>query len=107
MIARIWHGWTQLSNADAYETLLRREIFVGIAARASLGFIGIDLLRRDQSTEVEFVTVMWFHSLDAVREFAGDDYEKAVVPEPARRLLERYDTHSHHYSLVERHAPSA
>ena len=34
MICRIWHGWTKPENADAYERLLREEIFAGIAARA-------------------------------------------------------------------------
>jgi antibiotic biosynthesis monooxygenase (ABM) superfamily enzyme len=66
MISRIWHGWTTPDNADAYETLLKNEIFVGIAGRQIAGFRGIQLLRRDLGQEVEFVTVMWFASLEAV-----------------------------------------
>ena len=80
MISRIWHGWTTPANADAYEQLLRREIFVGIARRQIPGYRGIDLLRREDNATVEFVTMMLFDSLDAVRAFAGDDYERAVVP---------------------------
>ena len=53
MVIRIWHGWTSDRNADAYETLLREEIFVGIAARNIRGFRGIKLLRRELETEVE------------------------------------------------------
>jgi hypothetical protein len=33
MISRIWHGWTTLEKADAYETLLKNEIFIGIRER--------------------------------------------------------------------------
>ena len=97
MISRIWHGWTTPGNADAYEALLKEEIFVGIQSRQIRGFKGIQLLRREVREEIEFVTIMEFDSLDAVREFAGEDYEVAVVPEKARALLSRFDGRSAHY----------
>ncbi len=102
MICRIWHGWTTAKNANAYEALLRSEIFEAIANRRIPGFQGIDLLRREGNTEVEFVTIMWFASLDAVREFAGKDLEAAVVPAAARALLSRFEERSAHYSVQER-----
>lgn len=99
MIARIWHGWTTPANADAYEALLREEMFVGIGNRVIEGYQGIELLRLDGVQEVEFVTVMRFESLESVRAFAGDDYEVAVVPPRARALLSRFDGRSRHYEL--------
>jgi heme-degrading monooxygenase HmoA len=99
MIARIWHGWTTPANADAYETLLKNEILVGIQNRNIAGYRGIRLLRRDVADEVEFITVMWFDSVDAVRTFAGEDYERSVVPPEARRLLSRFDERSQHYEV--------
>jgi heme-degrading monooxygenase HmoA len=102
MISRIWHGWTTPANADAYEQLLRHEIFQGIVGRAIRGFRGIDLLRHDGPDEVEFVTLMWFDSLDAVSIFAGPDREAAVVPPAARSLLARFDQRSAHYEVRER-----
>ena len=99
MISRIWHGWTTPGNADAYEALLEEEIFVGIQSRQIRGFKGIQLLRRGVGEEVEFVTIMVFDSLDAVREFAGEDHEVAVVPEKARALLSRFDGRSAHYDI--------
>ena len=99
MISRIWHGWTTPANADVYEALLKEEIFVGIQDRQIAGYRGIHLLRRDLGDEVEFVTIMWFESLDAVRAFAGDDYEVAVVPPKARAVLSRFDTRSQHYEV--------
>ena len=99
MIVRIWHGWTTRSNADRYEALLKEEIFAGIQNRHIRGFKGIQLLRRQVGEEVEFVTIMSFDSLDAVREFAGEDYELAVVPEEARAVLARFDRRSQHYEI--------
>jgi hypothetical protein len=99
MIARIWHGWTSLENADGYEALLMQEIFVGIQNRKIGGFLGIKLLRRSLDTEVEFITIMSFESIAAVRVFAGEDYEAAVVPPKARALLKRFDERSQHYEI--------
>lgn len=104
MICRIWHGWTAPAKADAYERLLKSEIFTGIQDRALPGFLGIDLLRREAGAEIEFVTIMWFESIEAVTAFAGVDYEVAVVPLPARALLTRFDSHSAHYAVKERRA---
>lgn len=99
MISRIWHGWTTPQNADNYETLLKKEIFLGIENRHIPGFKGIQLLRREVGAEVEFVTIMLFDSLSAVREFAGENYEVAVVPEKARAVLARFDERSQHYEV--------
>ncbi len=99
MISRIWHGWTSPGNADKYESMLRDEIFVGIRDRHIVGFRGIQLLRRDVGNEVEFVTIMEFDTLDAVREFAGDDYAISVVPPSARAALSRYDERAAHYEI--------
>lgn len=100
MIHRIWHGWTTLANADKYETLLKEEIFVGIENRHMRGFKGIQLLRRTLADEVEFITIMRFDSLAAVSEFAGEDYEVAVVPPQARAVLARFDERSQHYEVI-------
>lgn len=99
MIGRIWHGWTTFDNADVYEAMLIEEIFVGIKNLNMDGFRGIQLFRREVETEVEFITLMIFDSLDAVREFAGTNYETAVVPEKARAVLSHYDEKSQHYQI--------
>ena len=98
MITRIWHGWTTRANADPYEELLRVTILPGLERVP--GYEGTYLLRRDVAEGVEFVTVTLWHSLDAVRAFAGEDYEAAVVPPEARELLSRFDETSKHYETV-------
>ena len=99
MISRVWHGWTISTNADAYETLLKSEIFTGIEGRRIAGYRGIHLLRRNLGKEVEFISIMWFDSIEAVRSFAGEDYEVAVVLPKARALLSRFDARSQHYEV--------
>ncbi len=100
MVSRIWYGWTSHENAAAYQSLLETEVLPGIVNRRIQGYIGAHLLRRELGEEVEFVTVLWFESLDAVRNFAGEDYEAAVVPAQARALLSRYDDRSAHYRVL-------
>jgi heme-degrading monooxygenase HmoA len=76
MISRIWHGWTTPENADTYESLLKNEIFSGIQSRLVDGYKGIHLLRRDLGDEVEFITIMWFDSIDDVRVFVEKSTER-------------------------------
>jgi hypothetical protein len=100
MIVRIWRGWTTRANAATYEGLLRDEVFPGIAARGIKGFRGIQLLRRDEGGEAEFMTVMRFDSLKDVREFAGQNYDVAVIPPRARAVLARWDERAMHYQMA-------
>jgi len=99
LIGRIWHGWTTHQNADVYENLLKTEIFPGIASRNVQGYQGVQLFRSLAGPEVEFVVIMWFESIEAVRKFAGEDYEHAYVPPKAREVLSRFDDLSKHYEV--------
>ena len=100
MISRIWYGWTTQANAAAYQSLLEGEILPGIANRGIDGYRGAHLLRRELESEVEFVTILWFESMQALKSFAGEDYETAVVPPKARALLNRFDGVSAHYQTL-------
>ncbi len=98
MITRIWSGYTSLENAEQYERLLVDVILPGI--HHINGYRGAQLLKRKLASKVEFVTITFFDSMDAVIEFAGEDYEAAVVPPQARALLSHYDTRVSHYETV-------
>jgi len=98
VIARLWHGWTAPENADAYEEFLRTKMFPSI--HRVPGYLGAELLRRQDGDEIAFVTITRFESLESVRTFAGEDYEAAVVEPEARRLLSRFDSRSEHYEIV-------
>ena len=100
MISRVWHGWTTRANAPAYERLLQDTVLLAIAGSGIAGYGGAWLFRREVADEVEFVTTLLFDSLDAVRAFAGADYEVAVLHPEAHALLTRFDPRSAHYEVL-------
>jgi heme-degrading monooxygenase HmoA len=97
MIARHWTGWTRSTNADAYERLLRETVLP--ALQQIDGYQGGYVLRRPDGDEVQFVVVNLFESLQAVKAFAGPDYETAVFEPEARRLLSRAEPKALHYDV--------
>ncbi len=99
MITRIWHGYTTPANAEIYENLLKQEVFIGIKNKNVKGYRGIQLLRRELENEVEFTSITWFDKIESVKQFAGENYETAYVPEKAREVLSRFDDKSIHCEL--------
>jgi hypothetical protein len=102
LICRLWRGWTSPENADAYQHIVHTEVIPGIEARKIPGFRHIDLMKRDLGGEVEFQTLMWFDSLDAIKAFMGEDYAVSHVPQQARGVLKRYDDRAAHYEVIDR-----
>lgn len=100
MIARIWHGYTTPTNAAAYESLLRKEVFISIEEKEVIGYQGIQLLKRSVNTEIEFTTIMWFENMEAVKLFAGEHYENAYLPGTAKTILSRFDETATHYDVI-------
>lgn len=100
MIIRIWYGKALAANADNYEQLLRTTVFPSIEAKNIKGFKGIQLIRREELDHVEFGTIMWFDSLEAVKAYAGDQYEIANVSDKAKEFLSDYDKIVKHYVLT-------
>ncbi len=97
MILRLWRGWTTPENADRYEKLIATTIFPGILARTIAGLEGLELFRRPVAGEVEFMTRMRFTSWDAVKAFAGPNWEVSVVPPSARAVLAHFEEKATHY----------
>ena len=102
MICRLWRGWATPANASAYEAVVRGEVIPGIEARQIPGFLHIDLMRRDLGDEVEFQTLMWFDSLDAIKSFMGEDYAVSHVPAEAQAVLKRFDERAAHFEVLDR-----
>ena len=101
MIARVWHGYTKPEHADTYEAMLKPELLPGISRFA--GYRGSYLLRRESGDEIEFITILLWDSIDAIRAAAGPDYEAAVIPEERLKFLSRHDAKSAHYEIVATH----
>jgi heme-degrading monooxygenase HmoA len=101
VIARVWHGYAKGEHADAYEAMLKPELLPGISKVK--GYRGSYLLRKEMGSEVEFITIMLWDSIDAIRAVAGGDYEAAVIPEERRKYLSRCDAKASHYEIVSVH----
>lgn len=99
MIARIWHGWTTPENADAYYKVLTEQVIPQIEGYKMEGYRKIEILRQEHSDETEFITIMYFDSLELIKQFVGEDYEVAHVPEVAQKVLKRWDKRSQHYEV--------
>jgi heme-degrading monooxygenase HmoA len=101
VICRLWRGWTSQDNAEAYERIVRGQVIPGIEARRIPGFRSFDLVRRERDHDVEFMTLMWFDSMDAVKAFVGQDYELAHVPAQAQAMLADFDKRAVHYEVLD------
>ena len=98
MIARVWHGYTTPAHADAYEAMLKPELLPGLSKVK--GYRGSYLLRRPLGSEVEFITILLWESIEAIKAVAGQDFETAVIPEERRQHLSRYDSRAAHYEVT-------
>ena len=100
MILRYWRGWAARENAAAYEAIFNGQVLPQLASLDPRGYHGAYLMRREVGDEVEFATITMFDSLDDVTRFAGDDYERAFVPDDARAVLTRFDERCVHYETL-------
>ncbi len=97
-IARIWRGRTLQSKADEYEAYLSRS---GISKlRETPGNLGAYMLRRTENGKAEFVVISLWESVEAIRRFAGPDYQKAVILPRDREYLLEVEPNVLHYEIV-------
>lgn len=107
MIVRFWRGWASHQNADAYEVLLKTETIPNILAKNIAGVRKIETFRLGRLGETEFLSIIWFDDMAAVRALAvargltEDEFEKSVVSAKARALLRRFDAKVEHYETIE------
>jgi heme-degrading monooxygenase HmoA len=98
VIARVWRGRTLAAKADAYQKYLDAD---GIERLLAVpGNRGVDVLRREDGKETEFVVISFWESLDAVRKFAGERYEKAVILDRDREFLLSVEESVRHFEVV-------
>ena len=98
MIARYWKGIAFKEKANDYETHLERSVLPELERID--GFRGYRLLRRDVAEDVEFVVLTLWESMEAIRKFAGENADTAVVAPEARGLFRKYDSEVKHYEII-------
>jgi heme-degrading monooxygenase HmoA len=64
------------------------------------GHRGAQLLRRDDGGDVALCVLTYWESMEAVKRFAGDDADLAVVEEDARAALTSYDARVAHFEVL-------
>jgi hypothetical protein len=100
VICRVWRGWTAPENAERYDDYLQKELFPHLKEELrEHGFRGYQLLRLNGEEETEFMTMLYFESIDKVRAFAGESYATPVISAKARAILSRYADHADHYDV--------
>ena len=98
MIARLWRARATASNAAAYRRHF--EDNVRPALRRLPGHAGATLMLRDSGERVEILVMSLWDSTDAIRSFAGDDLERAVVEPEAQAVLTSFDIRARHYVIA-------
>ncbi len=97
MIARIWHGRTAALHLEAYSELLHRLAIPDY--RKTEGFRGLTFLRQIKGEEAHFNLITYWEDWEVIRNFAGDDLEKAkYYPEDKDFLLE-FEEKVEHYEV--------
>jgi len=98
MIARIWHGITSKSKADEYAEYLNK---TGVRDyQATKGNRAVHVLRRIEGEQAHFLVVTFWDSLEAIKDFAGEDVEKArYYPEDQDYLL-AFEERVAHYEVI-------
>lgn len=100
MILRLWKGRTTPDKADAYEHHATGVVFPKL--RGIPGYLGGRVLRRRTAAgQVEFLVLTEWVSWDAIRAFAGDSPEIAVVEPAARAVLADFDEQVLHFESTE------
>ncbi len=99
MIVRTWRGRTTSAWADAYPRHFHHAVMPEL--KAIPGFLGADLLKEEKDDQVEYFVLTRWASLDAIKAFAGEDYEQAVVEPEAVAALDDFDRTVRHYETVE------
>jgi heme-degrading monooxygenase HmoA len=98
MIVRLWRGRALPGAADAYERHVASSVFPKLQRLD--GYVGGRVLRRTLDRHVEFMVLTEWSSLTAIRAFAGDALDRAVVEPEAQAILSDYDTHVEHFEVV-------
>ncbi|HML09395.1 MAG TPA: antibiotic biosynthesis monooxygenase [Stellaceae bacterium] len=99
MIIREWRGRTSPDRASAYPTHFRSNVLPEL--RSIAGFLGATLCRRDDGGRIEYVVLTRWQSLDAIRAFARDGADRAVVEPGAVAALTDFDNFVRHYEIIE------
>ena len=97
MIARHWTGVCKKESARDYIEHLQVDTFNYL--KRINGFVKASILQRDIPEGTEFLIVTEWASIQAIKQFAGEHYETAVVPPKVQQMMIRFDDKVKHYEI--------
>ncbi len=97
MIARIWHGRTNIEDFESYTEFLKERAIPDY--RDTPGFIKLVFLRNISEGAGHFTLITFWEDLDVVRNFAGEDFEKAKYYPEDRDFLLEFEEKVTHYEV--------
>ena len=97
MVERHWKGIARKERADEYIDHLKNDTFRKL--KEIHGLVSASVLKRDLPDGVEFLVVTKWETIDAIKQFAGEKIDTAVVPEPVQHIMLKYDDKVSHYEL--------
>jgi heme-degrading monooxygenase HmoA len=98
MIARTWRGKATSEKAGDYQRHFASQVAPHLKELA--GHRGAYLLRREENSEVEFLAVTLWDSIESVRAFAGQNPRVSVVEPEGRAALSSFDDFAQHYDVA-------
>lgn len=101
MIARIWHGTVSKEMADSYYMYLKQ---TGLKDYSSThGIVGVKVLRKDDDQQTHYLLITYWDSYESIKQFAGEEYEKARYYPEDEKYLVKLEPFVHHYEILEDH----
>jgi heme-degrading monooxygenase HmoA len=98
MIARLWRGEAEASNADACAQRFTTKVAPHL--KEFPGHKGAYPLRREVEGRIEFLAITLWDSIETIKEFTGRDPDVAVIEPEARAVLSAYDDFARNYELI-------
>ncbi|MCI0415826.1 antibiotic biosynthesis monooxygenase [bacterium] len=97
-IARMWHGQTPAAKADEYTAYLQEK---GITKIQSIpGNLGVQMFRKINQDTADFLVISYWDSVESIKKFAGEDYEKVYQMPRDPEFLINPETKVRHYDVL-------
>jgi hypothetical protein len=99
MIARIWHGAVPAAKGDEYLDRMRKVALPDY--KSTSGNRGAFCLQRVEGDAVHFEMLTFWEDIDAIKRFAGDEFQLAKYYDFDRSFLIELEPYVRHYTVYD------
>ncbi|WP_154785117.1 MULTISPECIES: antibiotic biosynthesis monooxygenase [unclassified Flavobacterium] len=97
MIARIWHGKTRIEDYETYTAFTIKTAIPDYSKTP--GFIKLSFLRNIKNNEAHYTLITYWENLEVIKNFAGEDFEKAKYYPEDRNFLLEFEEKVEHFEV--------